>query len=388
MARLLTGMFMIACFSLQAQNTDSLKVVRILQKMQQNYASLKSMSYYSFYRQVNDSMEDSVFSASGKVWISFVPSDTIFGGVFHLKGEDKNGSYDYYYDGQKSYELRHKDKAITVFNPYAFTNNDNNPAKARTAMLIFQSLPVNRNLAGSMLENKPQITLHETPLQWIIVLAYPKNKFAAQTNDTLFVWKLTLLLAGTGRITYWNGTVFRASYMFNQVSVNQQSVTDSIPLTASYSSYKMKEYKRGGEPAKEASLSVGIQAPAFTYPTFNGNTVSLKDFTNKYVLLDFWETWCGYCILALPQMKELYNSYHNKGLEIIGITTENEKQVALIIQKNQLPYLHVKGDSTILKNYSIVARPGYVLIDKAGKVIFTNRDDIEKFLVKPYGTNQ
>jgi peroxiredoxin len=310
-----------------------------------------------------------------------LPSDTILGCRIHINSNDKNNAFDYYYDGQKTIEVRHNTKEILVINPYTFPNNENNPARARTAFRPFLPLLIKKDLVNTLLDKGPHIGLQQTTRQWIIILAYPKNQYNAQTTDTLYISKSTLLPVRTGRITYWNGTTYKAAYVLDYIAMNNKNVSDSIGLTTSWPAYQLKKFERPGKQTADTIHLTGKQAPDFTYPTFDGRTVSLHDLKGRYVLLDFWETWCGYCILALPTMKELYNKYHDKGLEIIGITTENEKQIARIIDKNQLPYTHLKGTPSILRDYHIIGRPGYVLINREGKIIeYDNWENIEKFI--------
>jgi len=66
----------------------------------------------------------------------------------------------------------------------------------------------------------------------------------------------------------------------------------------------------------------GGPAPDFTKPDVNGKAVSLSQFRGKYVLLDFWGSWCGPCRAANPHLKELYATYKDKGFEILGVSSE------------------------------------------------------------------
>ncbi|MFT3825013.1 MAG: TlpA disulfide reductase family protein [Chitinophagaceae bacterium] len=364
------------CFA----QSDSSEAVKILQQLQYRYNNLQNLSYHStaYSHNARGDGQESITTAT--VWLEGRPTDTIFGGVFHLKGSDKERTYDYYYDGQRSLEIDHRSHAVTIFNPYDFPNDERNPAKARTALTAFNTLFVKKELVQSLLEKRPVLKLKDTDLQWVITLIYPVNKFGQETTDTLVIQKAPLELLKTARQVLWNGSLYKYSCLLDNYVVNAQQNADSIALTATYAGYKIKEYKRREESASDTVVPRGKVAAGFTYSTFGGGTASLKNMRGKYVLLDFWETWCGYCIIALPKMKEIYNQYHTKGLEIIGVTTENEKQIEKIIRANQLPYLHAKGDKAILDNYNISGRPAYVLIDKDGKIITTRWEEIEKFL--------
>ncbi len=110
------------------------------------------------------------------------------------------------------------------------------------------------------------------------------------------------------------------------------------------------------------------------YSDIDGNPVRLSsvvnDPRNRYVLLDFWATWCGPCVRAFPQMKELYNGYHGKGLEIVSISIdESEKRWKSYLQDNKFDWITIHDDlggrrsSEVWKNYAISVIPMYILID-------------------------
>lgn len=100
------------------------------------------------------------------------------------------------------------------------------------------------------------------------------------------------------------------------------------------------------------------------------------------VLLDFWETWCGWCIVALPKINALYSEYQDKGLKVLGITTENKKQIRKLIDKNNLLYPNIYANISILKDYEVSARPTYYLIDQTGKIALITYGDLEKIKIK------
>jgi len=91
----------------KTQSSDNKIISRLLSKVEKKNKTISSISYYSCYEQINPTMNDSVFKVVGKVWIQPNIRDSIFGSVFHVQGSDRGGLFDYYYDGTKSYEIRH-----------------------------------------------------------------------------------------------------------------------------------------------------------------------------------------------------------------------------------------------------------------------------------------
>lgn len=71
--------------------------------------------------------------------------------------------------------------------------------------------------------------------------------------------------------------------------------------------------------------SDGEQAPAFKAQLLSGEQFELSDLKGKYVLLDFWGTWCGPCRAEIPNVKKIYEKYHDKGLEVVSIALENQR---------------------------------------------------------------
>ncbi len=120
-------------------------------------------------------------------------------------------------------------------------------------------------------------------------------------------------------------------------------------------------------------LPMGSVAPDFTLDDINGQPLTLSSLRGKYVVLDFWGSWCGWCIKGFPDMKEYYNKYKDK-IEILGMdcndTVEKWKKA---VSDNALPWLHVyvpKG-STVLKDYMVSGFPTKVIISPDGKVLTT-----------------
>ncbi|GGH63277.1 thiol-disulfide isomerase/thioredoxin [Filimonas zeae] len=148
---------------------------------------------------------------------------------------------------------------------------------------------------------------------------------------------------------------------------------------------KYKNTRPGkGLASKIASLKVirdGGPAPDFAKPDINGKSVKLSDFRGKYVLLDFWGSWCAPCRAANPHLKELYAQYAAKGFEIVGVASEKvsgqeqaEKMWKAAVEKDGLTWTNLLNNEKEMQQdvtamYSIEGYPTQILLDKEGKII-------------------
>lgn len=120
--------------------------------------------------------------------------------------------------------------------------------------------------------------------------------------------------------------------------------------------------------------AVGSVAPDFTLPSPDGKEIALSDFRGKYVLLDFWASWCGPCLREVPNVKKVYDQYHPQGFEILSVSLdENSGKWTEAIEKHKLNWQHVsslKGwQCPVAKLYSITGVPAMFLLDKEGKIV-------------------
>jgi thiol-disulfide isomerase/thioredoxin len=116
-------------------------------------------------------------------------------------------------------------------------------------------------------------------------------------------------------------------------------------------------------------------APDFELPNLQGSTTKLSSLRGKYVVLDFWGSWCIWCIRGIPSMKEAYTKYKDK-MEILGVDCrDTEDKWKAAVDEHQLPWLQVRCPDeklqTIADQYGIEGFPTKVVIDPQGKIINT-----------------
>ncbi len=120
--------------------------------------------------------------------------------------------------------------------------------------------------------------------------------------------------------------------------------------------------------------SVGKKAPDFEMADTTGKMVKLSDFFGNYLLIDFWASWCGPCRVENPAMVQLYNDFHEKGYDVLGVSLDKDREKWLkAIKDDGLEWSHVsdlKGWANEgARIYGVSAIPHTVLIDPDGVII-------------------
>ena len=125
------------------------------------------------------------------------------------------------------------------------------------------------------------------------------------------------------------------------------------------------------------NVQIGKTAPDFSLPDTAGVAVALADFRGKYVLLDFWASWCPPCRRENPNVVKAFQDYKDKNFTILGISLDNNKDKWLkAIADDQLTWTHVSDlkywDSEIPALYGVRGIPANVLLDPNGVIIAKN----------------
>lgn len=137
----------------------------------------------------------------------------------------------------------------------------------------------------------------------------------------------------------------------------------------------------------EVGLKIGQKAPDISLPDTSGNLKTLSSLRGKYVLIDFWASWCGPCRFENPNVVRLFQKYKDKEFDILSVSLDQEKKNWLrAIEADGMEWNHVsdlkKWESSIVPVYHIDAIPMTFLLDKEGVIIGKNLRgaDLEKKL--------
>ena len=119
------------------------------------------------------------------------------------------------------------------------------------------------------------------------------------------------------------------------------------------------------------------KAPDFTLTAMNDSVYTLSKLEGKVVLINFWATWCGPCRMEIPELNEMHKSYHEKGLEILGISvSDNKKQLKNFAKSFAVDYPLLYGGTRemnkVMKDYGgVSAVPSSFLVGKNGAIVWS-----------------
>lgn len=210
-----------------------------------------------------------------------------------------------------------------------------------------------------------------------------RDKFG--TNDSLRI------IAGEKGLKLWNKklefitenrNLYYSFWLFRR-EIIPRLFTNTDSLLEIYNSVFSDSFKQSIEGAEILKVLEGRirtrknqQAPTFTAIDIRGKTISLSEYHGKYVILNFWASWCSPCIEELPALKRIRDSYSEDKLEIISITYDKDTMAFLkAVQKYNMNWIHIFGDEDLIKKYGDQAVPMVYLLDDTGKVIYSREED-------------
>jgi peroxiredoxin len=210
------------------------------------------------------------------------------------------------------------------------------------------------------------------PLHNELNSALLKYAGAKQTNDSLKIKKEVEIVEKINSLINSETIEFVVKHPDWEISAE---VLMGLPMDSCYKYYttlsKKVQESFFGKHASDVlyCLKTGDSAPSFSLINQNGKTVSLSDFKGKYVVLEFWGTWCGYCLKDIPKMKQYFNKYKTKTAFVSIACRDTEPTWKKSIEKYQIPWTNLLDKDEKLKTeYGVEGFPTKIIINPEGIV--------------------
>jgi thiol-disulfide isomerase/thioredoxin len=353
---------------------------RILRAAGQAVRALRSLTYEAEFRGVG-AMATHNPVAAGRVSLSRLAADNPLKakiaarGVFFASGSDEATTFQATFDGKSVRRLRPKDKAVVVK-----TLSVDDP-KERTLgfvtsffgggpyhLLMFEYLldhPLGTQADAPVADYEGRASVDGVLCHVVYVEHSPdargrvqKERWFLGVKDNLPRKLEQLTVDDNGR---YGANVLTLSHLRPNISLNGQTFMAPIPR-----GYTSKLY---AQPDRPALLDVGDPAPDWKLSDSTGKEHSLSGYRGKVIVLDFWATWCGPCIRAMPGLQSLHERYNSRGVLVFGVNTWEENNPVEFMKRSGYTYgLLLKGEG-VAQGYRVVSLPTLYVIGVDGTVI-------------------
>lgn len=324
---------------------------------------------YIFLKESNDKQElktlDSTIIKNGKFEFTIKTNEPRLCVLFH---KDINGIPFIVEKGTVSVDIA-KDAKNNSAKVVGTFNNDEMQKVVNSSKIIAEKINAfqtkNMSLYQKASEEKDESTLIRIKNEYDALQAEHSNLFInyAETNPNSFVAALIL-----------ESLVANPNQDFSRVTKIYNGFSEAIKKTKQGKKVKDLITQIEAQNQAKSNLNINAIAPDFSAKSPEGKTISLKESLGKVTIIDFWASWCGPCRRENPSVVALYNEFHPKGLNIVGVSLDQDlnkwKEAILKDKITWTQMSNIKGwQDPIAKLYHIESIPQTYILDSNGKIV-------------------
>jgi peroxiredoxin len=301
-------------------------------------------------------------------------SDTIFGGSFWIK----NDSIDLYYDLNHIYSIDHNRNKIIRFFPH---KGQDWAVRRNTFSGVLESYFLRTDRFSKLSSDSTiSVRLQDSSVGGKDLTALEfrpqDNPPFEQQNKTFFFDEKTQLQWITYSVKFQNEWQYN-EWLFSNSRYNSVSPeTMSSELDSLKRDYIVEDYV-ARDPKELEPLATNSPAPQFSgLDRQSCDSISLKDYRGKFVLLDFWYKDCHYCVEAISALNKLRAEYTKDDLVILGLnpydgTASKKDKLNDFVKKNKMSYPAIFVSKQVAKDYKVLAYPTFYIVDDKGQIIYS-----------------
>lgn len=357
-----TSIFLFTIIHLSAFSQSPAALIEAVKKAQQN---IRWVSYTM--KRTDTLVTGDVRSMVGSVTMQPDQNDKVFGFLFHAYPEDKK--IEKVYDGHLGYVINNEK------NTYSLIFNQDN-----IRYLIYGGGGgwfVMPDLIKIDTSKAIGLDLSQDDRYYYLIIKFAdyKPEDVIKRSKILTIDKTTFLPVAMRSHQETLGKVQDLYYHIGEIHINDLSFNYDFSLPGLNNYQQEIQTKNSLSPIYTLK---GNDAPQFTLNsvTNNNTSINLSEYKGKAVLLDFWEVWCGPCIASMPMIQRLFDTYKDRGLQVLGILNDTKQlePSRLMIKNKSFNFPMLIGNEQLKKDYKLDgAVPLYVLINKSGQISFISQ---------------
>jgi thiol-disulfide isomerase/thioredoxin len=353
---------------------------KVLRAAGQAMSAANSLTYEADYRGVGAMATHSPL-AQGKISLSRLPPNNPFKakisarGMFFPTGSDEQTLFHSTFDGSTLRKLRPKEKTLMVKSlsdrdpkerSFGFVTSWLGGGAYHLLLLDYVlDAPLARQAEAAVADYEGR-TVVDGVLCHVIYVEYASDTKGRTLRERWFVGAKDnlprkveqLLTSDEGRSGAY---VLTLSKVVANAPLDRSAFTMRAPQ-----GYVTKQFE---PPADPVLLALGEPAPNWKLSDPDGNVHSLSDYRGKIVVLDFWATWCGPCIRAMPSLQKLSQEYKDRGVVVFGLNTWEESNAVEFMKRSGYTYGLLLKAEEVAAAYRVSTLPTLYVINVDGTII-------------------